>query len=80
VTSALTTALGSARGCLASGDDPSRALVTFGSDGAVHKVDVTGPAASDSAATSCLRGAFGKAHVPAFSQSTYAAAVTVRPR
>ncbi len=59
--------------------DPSRALVTFGSDGNVHKVDVSGPAGSDAKASQCLRSAFNHAHVPPFSASTYAAGVTVRP-
>jgi len=80
VTSALTSALPGARACLASGAEPSHARVTFGSSGNVQSVDVTGPAGSDSKATSCMRAAFGHAHVPAFSQSTYAAGVTVRPR
>jgi hypothetical protein len=80
VTSALTEVLPAARRCVASMTDASRALVTFGSDGAVHKVDVTGPAGSDARAGQCLRAAFGHAHVPPFSQSSYAAGVTVRPQ
>ncbi len=59
--------------------DPSRALVTFGSGGNVQRVDVSGPAAADAKATGCIKAAFGRAHVPAFSQSTYAAGATVRP-
>jgi hypothetical protein len=79
VTSALTEALPSAKSCVASMSDASRALVTFGSDGNVHKVDVSGPAASDAKASRCLKTAFGRAHVPPFSASTYSAGVTVRP-
>ena len=59
--------------------EPSRALVTFGGDGAVLKIEVTGPAAANAKASQCVRGAFGRAHVPAFSQSTYSAGVTIRP-
>ena len=80
VTSALTVVLPAARKCVAAMSDASRALVTFGSDGGVHKVDISGPAGSDPKATSCLRAAFGKAHVPPFSASSYAAGVTVRPQ
>jgi len=79
VTSALTSALAGARACL-SGTDPSHARITFGSDGNVRSVEVSGPAGSDPKATSCIRSAFGRAHVPAFSQPTYSAGVTVRPR
>lgn len=80
VTAALTTVLPNARKCVAQMTDASRALITFGPDGNVRKVDVSGPAASDAKATSCLRSAFGRAHVPPFSASTYAAGVTVRPQ
>jgi hypothetical protein len=79
VTSALTAALGAARGCLSSDDGPSRALVTFASEGSVRRVDVSGPAASNGKASSCLRSAFARAHVPPFSASSYSAGVTVRP-
>jgi hypothetical protein len=79
VTSALTAALPSARACL-SGSDPSHARITFGSDGNVRSVELTGPAAGDAHATSCVRSAFGHAHVPPFGDSTYSAGVTVRPR
>jgi len=80
VTSALTSALPGARGCLASGAAPSHARVTFGSNGGVQSVELTGPAAGDRKATSCLRAAFGHAHVPPFAQSSYSAGVTVRPQ
>jgi hypothetical protein len=80
VTSALTQVLPAARACLVAGTDASRATVSFGSEGAVQKVDVIGPAAGDAKAASCLRAAFGRAHVPPFSQSSYSAAVNVRPR
>ena len=77
VTSALTGALSGARGCLGSDADPAKATVTFGSSGSVQGVDVAGATGQ---AASCIKGAFNRAHVPAFSASTYTARVTVRPR
>jgi hypothetical protein len=79
VTGTLNEVLGKARHCVDGMGDASRALVTFGSDGAVRKVDITGPAASDGKAAQCLRGALGRAHVPPFASASYAAGVTVRP-
>jgi len=80
VTSTLTEVLNPARKCVAGMTDPSRALVTFGSDGAAHKIDLTGPAASDPTAVKCLKAAFSRAHVPPFSSASYAAGVTIRPQ
>jgi hypothetical protein len=60
--------------------DASRATIWFGSDGAVQKVDVTGPAAASPKQAPCIRSALGGAHVPPFSQNSYAAPVTVRPQ
>jgi hypothetical protein len=79
VTGTLNEVLGKARHCVEGMGDASRALVTFGSDGAVRKVDISGPAASDGKASQCLRGALSRAHVPPFSSASYAAGVTVRP-
>ena len=58
----------------------SRASVTFGSEGNVQSVNVTGPAASDPGAVKCMKAAFAKARVPPFSDPSYSAGVTVRPR
>jgi hypothetical protein len=69
-----------AKKCVAQMSDASRALVTFGPDGNVKKVDISGPASSDPKAGACIRTAFGRAHVPPFSASTYSAGVTVRPQ
>jgi hypothetical protein len=80
VTGTLTEVLGKARKCVEGMSDASRALVTFGSDGNAHKIDVTGPAATDPKALQCLKGAFAKAHVPPFSSPTYSAGVTIRPQ
>jgi hypothetical protein len=52
--------------------------VVFGSDGAVQSVAVSGWAAGK-AAEACIKGALGKARVPAFAEATYGATVTVRP-
>jgi len=79
VASAITQVLPAARACLGDVPDPSRATITFGPEGAVQKVDITGPAASSSKVMPCLRSALGRAHVPPFAQSSYAASVTVRP-
>ena len=79
VTSALSGLLPAARACVAGMAAPSRALVTFSGDGAVLKIEITGPAAGNPKASQCVRGAFGRAHIPAFSQSVYSAGVTVRP-
>jgi 2-oxoglutarate dehydrogenase E2 component (dihydrolipoamide succinyltransferase) len=80
VTSTLTEVLGKARKCVEGMSDASRALVTFGSDGAAHKIDVTGPAANDPKAMQCLKAAFSRAHVPPFSSANYSAGVTIRPQ
>jgi len=80
VTSALTQALPAARACVGTAGDPSRASITFSSDGSVQSVNVTGPAAGDPKAAQCLRKAFSGARLPPFSQGTYTAGVTVRPR
>ena len=78
VTSTLTEVLPKVRRCV-TGTDPSRATITFGQEGAVQSVNVSGPAASDPKTVQCMKSAFTKAHVPPFSQATYSAAVTVRP-
>jgi hypothetical protein len=53
--------------------------VTFASSGAVQRVEVSGTAASDAGMSRCLKGAFGKAKVPPFSDPTYNIGATVRP-
>ena len=59
--------------------EPSRATISFGPDGAVQKVDLTGPAAASPKQAPCVKGALGRAHVPPFAQSSYTASVVVRP-
>lgn len=67
-----------ARSCLAGQDTGSKATVTFGADGHVKGVSVTGPAAG-TPAEGCVRSALMGARVPAFSEPEYSASFTVRP-
>ena len=71
--------LPAARACVASASGPSRVSMTFGSDGPVVRVDVTGAAAGDATMTKCLKTTLGKARVTPFADATYSAAVNVRP-
>lgn len=67
-----------ARSCLAGQDSGSKATVTFGADGHVKNVGVSGPAAG-TPAESCVRSALMGARVPPFSDPEYSASFTVRP-
>ncbi|MCA9597117.1 MAG: hypothetical protein KC776_27575 [Myxococcales bacterium] len=78
VQAAISAPLGGARACVAGQDAPSRATVTFGSDGRVQSVGVSGPAAG-TPAESCIRAALSKARVQPFARSTFSVGVTVRP-
>jgi hypothetical protein len=78
VTGAIGAALPSARACLKPDEPVSRASITFGSNGSVSSVVVTGNAAGKPA-EACIKAALGKAKVPAFAMPTYSANVTVRP-
>jgi hypothetical protein len=79
VQGALGTALPGARACLGPDDPISHAMVTFGSDGTVQSVSVTGGAAGKPA-EACIKAALMKAHVPPFAQPTFTAPATVRPQ
>jgi hypothetical protein len=79
VANAITHVLPAARACLGDVPDASRATITFGPEGAVDRVDLSGPAAASSKQGPCVRTALGRAHVPPFSQSSYTASVVVRP-
>lgn len=70
--------MGRAKACVAGADEPSRATVTFGSNGAVQKVAVGGWAAGKSAA-GCIEGALKGGKVDPFSKPTYSFGVTIRP-
>lgn len=78
VTAAMGAVMGNAKACVAGADDVSRASVTFGSNGAVTSVSVSGWAASNGAA-GCIKSALKAANVGAFSKPSYAFSVTIRP-
>ena len=78
VTGALRAVLPTASACLGDDDGVSRAHVTFGSDGAVQSVAVSGFAAGKPS-EACIKTALAKAHVPPFAEASYGATVTVRP-
>jgi hypothetical protein len=77
VQAAVGTVMGTARACVAGQDAPSRATVSFGSDGRVRSVVVAGPAAGTSAEP-CLRNALGGARVQPFARPSYSVNLTVR--
>ncbi len=78
VAGAIGAVLQNARQCLGPDDPISKALVIFGSTGAVSTVTVTGHAAG-TPAEACIKTAFSKAKVSPFAEATYSANVTVRP-
>jgi hypothetical protein len=78
VTGSIGAALPAARACLKQDEPVSRASITFGSNGSVSSVVVTGKAAG-TPAEACIKAALSQAKVPAFAQPTYSANVTVRP-
>ncbi|MBX3126760.1 MAG: hypothetical protein KF718_08575 [Polyangiaceae bacterium] len=75
---AISAVLGSARACVAGHSEPSRATLTFGSDGRVTAVAVAGPAAG-TGAEGCIRSALSKARVERFASPSFTMSVTVRP-
>lgn len=78
VAGAIGAVLQNARQCLGPDDPISKALVIFGSSGAVSTVTVTGHAAG-TPSEACIKTAFSKAKVSPFAETTYSANVTVRP-
>jgi serine/threonine-protein kinase len=70
--------MGSARACFNPDDPPSRANVTFQSDGSVKSITVTGFAAGKSQ-EACVKGMLGKAHLSPFSDPTYSVPVPINP-
>jgi hypothetical protein len=77
VTSALSSALPSARACASADDDVSRATVVFTSAGSVQSVSVSGGAAGKPAAE-CMKSALMRAKVAPFAESTFTTSVTIR--
>ena len=70
--------MSSARACFNPDDPPSRANVTFQSDGSVKSISVTGFAAGKPQ-EACVKGMLGKAHLSPFSDETYAVPVPINP-
>ncbi|HEY1958540.1 MAG TPA: serine/threonine-protein kinase [Polyangiaceae bacterium] len=78
VQAALMPVMGSAKACFAPDSPPTRANVTFQSDGTVKSVGVTGFAAGKPQ-ESCVKGMLSKAHVDPFSDASYSVPITIRP-
>jgi hypothetical protein len=70
--------MSSARACFNPDDPPSRANVTFGSDGNVKSISVSGFAAGKPQ-EACVKGMLTKAHVDPFSDPTYSVPVPINP-
>lgn len=78
VQAAIRAVSGNAKACVAGADDISRANVTFGSNGAVTSVSVSGWAAGKGAA-SCIKTALKGANVGPFSSPSFTVTVPIRP-
>ena len=78
VQAAIGSVMGGAKGCVAGADDVSRAQITFGSNGSVTNVSVSGWAAGKGAA-GCIKGALKGANVGPFSKPSFTVGVTIRP-
>lgn len=78
VNSAIGSVMGGAKSCVAGADDVSRAQITFGSNGSVQNVSVTGWAANNGQ-SGCVKSALKGASVGPFSQPTFTVGVTIRP-
>lgn len=78
VQAAIGSVMGSARACVAGHDEASRATLTFGSDGRVQSVAVSGKAAG-TPAEACIKAALGKARVQPFARPSFSVGTTIRP-
>jgi len=78
VQAAINNVKASAAACIAAHDQPSTAVITFGSDGRVRSVVVGGGAANTPAA-GCIRAALTKARVAPFAKDTFSVSTTIRP-
>ena len=67
-----------AKACVKGQEGPSRANITFGSDGKVQSVAVSGPAVG-TPAEECIKQALQKASVGPFSRPSYSQSVIIRP-
>jgi hypothetical protein len=77
VQAAVGSVMGAARACVAGGA-ATPAQVTFGSDGTVQSVTVSGPNAG-TAAASCIDAALRRARVAPFASPNFSLMVWVRP-
>jgi hypothetical protein len=71
--------MGAARACVAGSLGPSRATLSFGSDGRVQAVSVFGPALGTEA-EGCIQTALGRARVQPFTRTSYAVKLSIRPQ
>jgi hypothetical protein len=78
VSAAVGSVMGAAKACVGGADDVSKATITFGSNGAVKSVAVTGWAAANGA-SGCVKSALQGANVGAFSKPSFTVGVTIRP-
>jgi len=78
VASAVGVVMPGAKACVAGADDVSRANITFGSNGKVQNVSVSGWASSNGK-TGCVKSALQGASVGPFSAPTFSVGVTIRP-
>lgn len=78
VQAALMPLLPSARACFAPDSPPTQTVITFGSDGSVKSVTVSG-FARGKPQEACVRGMLLKARVDPFSDPSYSVPYTVRP-
>lgn len=78
VNAAIRGVMPSVKACVAGADDVSRATVTFGSNGSVKSVSVSGWAASHGA-TGCIKAALQGANVGPFAKSTFTTGFPIRP-
>lgn len=76
--SAIAAHLGTAQLCLAGHEHKSDATIVFGSDGAVQRVEVVGPAAGTRAAD-CIEQAFSRVRVRPFAKPSFTVRYPVRP-
>jgi hypothetical protein len=78
IASALQSNNRAAKACVKGQEAPSRASVTFGSDGRVQTISVSGPAVG-TPAEECIKQALQKGNVGPFSRPSYNVSITIRP-
>jgi hypothetical protein len=78
IASALRASNTAAKACVKGQEAPSRANITFGSDGKVQSVAVSGPAVG-TPAEQCIKQALQNVTVGPFSRASYSQSVPIRP-